>query len=590
MIEHKNFQLDILRSTIFIVTILLFGSGFYITYYLTDQKPLTVAAAACSDGTADNQCVFARTGNNQDKPWRCVNGILTEVSQTCGCPDNYYAWGDGSCTLRSYIRAYTHDLRYDDAGLVDTTFKASHFDEVFSHNAFKTQYRSLNPKIKIATYRNFSALTETEFPGAVTAWCATQTPACNPQDLIIHNKQDVGTRCDYFNDCRTFKGWNASCSPSCTPAATAISRADSRAPNAWDLDWSDVNFSNSSWVAFNNQATLTDITAGGVTSDILLPDNGDFYPIGTGYDKTAEYFGIALDQNHPRIQEHFNAQRNLATYISGQVGKTIPIAPNARSMTWYFHPYFHSGYQSLNNPIEIEDWITWNDLNQPSGGVPRAAYYSSDYQSSKNLLQESLQGKKFYLQGISSTTTHKDQAKNFLLSHFYLLNNKNLSFAFRDATAYSRTEQFFPTGPVQDYLYLPAIEYNVGQPIINTFGLRDVFGNSNTTEHFELTTAVDPSTPNSISSTVKNYHLFARQYENALVLVKYREYGGLLGTNSRTTHDLGGSYQKLNADGTIDPNIITNITLENNEGAILVPFYPDTTPPAPVTDLNAQLR
>lgn len=590
MINRNNPRSKILKPLIFIIVALLFGGGFYATYYFTGEKPPIVSAASCNDGTADNQCVFDRTGNSQDKPWRCVSGILTENSQVCGCPDNYYAWGDGSCTLRSYIRAYTHDLRYDDAALVDTTFKATHFDQAFSHIAFKTAYKNINPQIKIGIYRNYSAFYDDEFADLVTAWCATQTPACDPQDLIIHYKQDVGTKCDYFNQCRTFKGWNESCSPNCTPAATAVNRAESRSPNSWSLDWSDVNFSNPNWVAFNNQATLSGVTSGGTIGDVILTDNGDFYPVGTDYDKTAEYFGIPLNQSHPRIQQAFDAQNNLGDYISGQVGKHIAVAPNARAMYWYFHPYFHTGYQSLNGPIEIEVWIDWNDVNNPSGGVPRAVHYTSDYLQSKDLLQESLQGKKFFLQGVSSTNTNKDKAKIFLLSHFYLLNNKNLSFAYRDSTVYKKTIDFWPTGSVQDYLYIPAIEYNVGQPLANTFGLRDVFGNNNTIEHFELTTAADPSTPNSISGGSKNYHLFARQYENALVLVKYREYGGLLGTASRTTHDLGSSYKKLNVDGTIDPNIITTITLENNEGAILVPFYPDTTPPAPVTDLNAQLR
>jgi len=572
---------------------LLIIVGLFLTYQISNQ-PLSISAATnCSDGTANNQCVFNRTSNANNKPWKCVNGVLIEDNQTCGCPSGYYPWGDGSCTLRPNIRAYTHDLRYDDAGLVDTTFKATHFDQVFSHTSFKTAYRNINPQIKIGSYRNYSALYDDEFADLVTAWCATQTPTCDPQDLIIHNKQDVGTRCDYFNQCRTFKGWNESCSPNCTPAATAINRAESRAPNAWDLDWSDVNFTNPNWVAFNNQATLSTLTGGGTTSDIILTDNGDFYPPGSSYDKTVEYFGIALNQSHPRIQQAFDAQNNLGDYTSGQIGKHIAVAPNARSMYWYFHPYFHAGYQSLNGPIEIEVWIDWNDVNTPSGGVPRAVHYASDYLQSKNLLEESLQGKKFFLQGVSSTNTNKDKAKIFLLSHFYLLNNKNLSFAFRDATAYSRDENnFFPTGPVQDYLYLPAIEYNVGQPIVNTLNKNDIFGNTNTTEHFLWATGNDPSTPNSISAgTTKTYNIFARQYDNALVLLKYRTYGGLLGATSRTTHALGGQYKKLKADGTLDSEIISSITLENNEGAILIPYQPvDITPPDAVTDLNAQVQ
>ncbi len=90
----------------------------------------------------------------------------------------------------------------------------------------------------------------------------------------------------------------------------------------------------------------------------------------------------------------------------------------------------------------------------------------------------------------------------------------------------------------------------------------------------------------SCASGTKQYHIIARQYEHALVMTKFKEYCGRLGDISRTTHQLPGNYRKVNTDGTIDPTVISQITLRNDEGAILIPT--DILPPSAVSDLRAQ--
>jgi hypothetical protein len=100
--------------------------------------------------------------------------------------------------------------------------------------------------------------------------------------------------------------------------------------------------------------------------------------------------------------------------------------------------------------------------------------------------------------------------------------------------------------------WVPAAAYNIGQPT----GSWSVFA-----------TGADPS------DAALTYTVFERQYTNALVLYKpLSAGGGQTGTtadNTATTFQLGGSYQLLNADGSLGP-VVTSVTLRNGEGAILV--------------------
>jgi hypothetical protein len=92
------------------------------------------------------------------------------------------------------------------------------------------------------------------------------------------------------------------------------------------------------------------------------------------------------------------------------------------------------------------------------------------------------------------------------------------------------------------------------------------------------------------SNTALTYHVYARTYDNALVLYKPLSYaqgvGGTLSDASATVHQLGGSYQELQADGTLGP-VVTSVTLRNGEGAILVKAPP--APPAPSAPPSAPL-
>lgn len=84
----------------------------------------------------------------------------------------------------------------------------------------------------------------------------------------------------------------------------------------------------------------------------------------------------------------------------------------------------------------------------------------------------------------------------------------------------------------------------------------------------EFATGKDPLSPS------LTYKVFAREYTNGLVLYKPRSYAqgigeGTINDQTATTHQLGGSYRRVNADGTLGP-VVTSVTLRNGEGAVLV--------------------
>ncbi len=76
------------------------------------------------------------------------------------------------------------------------------------------------------------------------------------------------------------------------------------------------------------------------------------------------------------------------------------------------------------------------------------------------------------------------------------------------------------------------------------------------------------------SSSTLSYKVFSRNYDNALVLYKPLSYAqgkseGTLNDQTATTHQLGGNYRRVNADGSLGA-AISSISLRNGEGAVLI--------------------
>jgi len=132
------------------------------------------------------------------------------------------------------------------------------------------------------------------------------------------------------------------------------------------------------------------------------------------------------------------------------------------------------------------------------------------------------------------------------LAYYYLLADPKYTFldfygGYAPATPWSQH-------------WSPAVTYNVGKPA---------------GEWYLFASGSDPS------NRALTYHVYARQYTNALVLYKPLSYAqgatskGTLANATATTMQLGGTYRPLRADGTLG-SPVTSISLRNGEGAILV--------------------
>jgi hypothetical protein len=99
--------------------------------------------------------------------------------------------------------------------------------------------------------------------------------------------------------------------------------------------------------------------------------------------------------------------------------------------------------------------------------------------------------------------------------------------------------------------WIEAVTYDVGKPL---GGMT------------QFATGADPANRN------LTYKVYARRYEDALVLYKPVSYTrGQSGTaldNSATTHQLGGWYRAVQADGSLGPRV-NQVTLRNGEGLVL---------------------
>lgn len=131
------------------------------------------------------------------------------------------------------------------------------------------------------------------------------------------------------------------------------------------------------------------------------------------------------------------------------------------------------------------------------------------------------------------------------LAYYYLVGDPDRTFLM-----------FFggdaPSTPWAEH-WSPAVNVNVGRPT----GATRTFATGTDPANADLT-----------------YRVFARDYQNALVLYKPLSYTqgkgeGTTGDATATTHQLGGSYRVVNPNGTLGATV-TSIALRNGEGAILV--------------------
>jgi hypothetical protein len=145
-----------------------------------------------------------------------------------------------------------------------------------------------------------------------------------------------------------------------------------------------------------------------------------------------------------------------------------------------------------------------------------------------------------------------ERGKLFSLGMFYLINSQ---MAF-----YYYTTQGHSGIGAESGQWNPWVEYEVGQPMNNSFGYQDFQGNTGTNRFFVLESG-------------STYQILGREFlrsdsKKVLVLVKLMATGQTEGTGA-ALHSLPANYRKVLPDFTLGP-VINQVTLVNNDAVILL--------------------
>jgi hypothetical protein len=266
------------------------------------------------------------------------------------------------------------------------------------------------------------------------------------------------------------------------------------------------------------------------------------------------------------------ARRYLAVHPNASglfVDNSSDLAPVSAGAVAESVSSYSTDYAWLLNAVAqaiVPDWLAANTTGGGFGADPvvshNTAYFeefalrplSGSYQQFEDLAalvahRSALQSPAPYaildaLPAGGATTDPRTQMAT--LAEYYLLADPNRTFldpfgGYAPATSWA--EHFFG-----------ALTYNVGQPV-GPWAL--------------LASGLDPNDTRFV------YRVYQRQYGNALVLYKplsSTPNGSSVGAttnNTATTHQLGGTYRALQADGSLGPPV-TSITLRNGEGAVLI--------------------
>ena len=138
-----------------------------------------------------------------------------------------------------------------------------------------------------------------------------------------------------------------------------------------------------------------------------------------------------------------------------------------------------------------------------------------------------------------------ERTRQGALAYYYLLADPDKTFLMFFGG--------FSPSAAWEKVFVPAATYDVGKP------------------RGAMTTLATGTDPQNAKLT---YRVYAREYENALVLLKPRSYALGQGTGTTdqataTTHQLNGKYRQLYSDGSLG-QVVTSIKLMNGEGVTLV--------------------
>ncbi len=298
--------------------------------------------------------------------------------------------------------------------------------------------------------------------------------------------------------------------------------------------------------------------------DGIMVDHGVFYPqFNEGLlGKTKEYYGIDLDYAHPYAQGFLEFYAELSEALNDRFSQGADIMPN------FGHALFLDSTDPLSQGVlDILDWawaevwVMYRGYHYPTSGSLRVITYERDYTTAvASIVRQTRAGGRRVLgaRDVAMAPNGSDRGRLYTLSLYYLVHNANTFYLYESFNGH-----YFQQ-PISEWQWNPAVEYDVGVPAPVPEGFVDFEGVAGSNEHFEFASGPDPYDPS------LTYHVLARNFTNGMVLVKMLPDGSVVDQQSITVHTLDQPYRILNADGTVGDLAVTEVSIRNNEGIILI--------------------
>lgn len=433
--------------------------------------------------------------------------------------------------------------------------------------------RAQNPNVKlfeygIARYHTFDGLNN-----AATDWAIAH--GYDPEDFYLHYKEDVFV--PIWSGVQLVPGFPLGVVPGWNPAgggnpASATERWQSRVVgNNTGEPWYLGNVAHPGYRAFlvEYATSLLEGTWFSTTPFASGPVDGIMFDVSLYYpqflegqiEKTTEYYGVPITDDHPYAIAVETVYPFLAQEMNRVFGTAKDIMPNFGHVLFLNHPNRSATNVRASTPwILGEVWVTFTGTWFPTSGATRCITYDKDYNNAvANIIVQTRARSRRVIgaRDLSNGTAGTDQGKIFTLGLYYLVHNLHTYYNYATAS-----HSQLP-GHISTWSWNPAVTYDVGQPDVVPAGTVDFAGNANTKEHYLFATGADPH------DNALTYRVFARNFTNALVLVKMLPEGSVTDERSITVHTLDGTYAPLLADGNIGA-AVTEAAIRNNEALILI--------------------
>ena len=515
--------------------------------------------SACSQSTAPNQTVNPPQGVCRDS--ECPSG---EECDGAGCvptrPTLYPHIQLASAAFRPYV---------DDT---EVEWRAQHADLLIGRTgAFVDRIRAANPNARLFEYTIFRY---DYYPDAAPAWA--ELNGYDGEDFFLHYREDTpvpGYESRVLVEgypAGVVPGWNPDRLPD-DPPASATERSQSRAvgmPSGTAAPFRMANITHEGYRRFllDQMTALADGSLLGANRPVdgILVDLGVYYPLFNEgiINKTEEFYNVPLDDYHPYAVGFLTFYADLIEELESRLGRPVDIMPN------YGDVLFLASSDPLSQgALESCDWA-WGEVwimhrgnSTPVKGTYRAVTYEKDYGPAiTSVIQQTRAGGRRVLgaRDVATDPVGTDRGRLFTLALYYLVHNPNTFYLYESHNGHNYEVH------LSQWQWNPAVTFDVGRPDRVPDGFVDFEGNAGTTEHYEFAAGADPYDP------ALTYHVFAREFTNALVLVKMLPIGSVVDDQSATVHELGRPYRILRADGSVSDETVTSVSIRNNEGVILV--------------------